>query len=206
MTEVTFKQRREPDNSLLVLNQALMDALREYLPDESTVAIRFDLPDTETPPEIPTVSVFLYQLQEDLELRAGEPRQYVPEQKKFLPGRVYIRCSYLITFWDTVDASGADAPAAGPSSQSLQIINCILNALINNRELPGGVSCYTRLMPSEHLNTLGNFWQALGNQPRVCLSYDVTIRMRLSDRNEQAEPVQELIGRVVPKAEEDALE
>lgn len=168
--------KENTEDAIIKLNTALEAVLKVALPE--AVIIRFDLPALDTPVESPTVSVFLYQLTEDLELREGEPRQYVKADKKYKVANVYLRCSYLITYWDPSDGG---ASGQGPDSQQMKVISWITGALINNRELPDGGSLFSRLMPSEHLNSLGNFWQALGNRPRLCLTYDATIRVPLSE-------------------------
>lgn len=171
-------------SAIIKLNTALEDVLKVDLGTD--VIIRFDLPKLDSPVESPTVSVFLYQLTEDLELREGEPRQYVQADKKYAVANVYLRCSYLITYWDPSDGGES---GQGPDSQQMKVISWITGALINNRELPGGGSLFSRLMPSEHLNSLGNFWQALGNRPRLCLTYDATIRVPLNDILPAVDPV-----------------
>lgn len=171
-------------SAIIKLNTALEDVLKVDLGTD--VIIRFDLPKLDSPVESPTVSVFLYQLTEDLELREGEPRQYVKADKKYAVANVYLRCSYLITYWDPSDGGES---GQGPDSQQMKVISWITGALINNRELPGGGSLFSRLMPSEHLNSLGNFWQALGNRPRLCLTYDATIRVPLNDILPAVDPV-----------------
>ena len=171
-------------SAIIKLNTALEDVLKVDLGTD--IIIRFDLPKLDSPVESPTVSVFLYQLTEDLELREGEPRQYVKADKKYAVANVYLRCSYLITYWDPSDGGES---GQGPDSQQMKVISWITGALINNRELPGGGSLFSRLMPSEHLNSLGNFWQALGNRPRLCLTYDATIRVPLNDILPAVDPV-----------------
>ena len=54
-------------SAIIKLNTALEDVLKVDLGTD--VIIRFDLPKLDSPVESPTVSVFLYQLTEDLELR-----------------------------------------------------------------------------------------------------------------------------------------
>ena len=171
-------------SAIIKLNTALEDVLNVGLGTD--VIIRFDLPKLDSPVESPTVSVFLYQLTEDLELREGEPRQYLKGEGKYKVANVYLRCSFLITYWDPSD--GVES-AQGPDSQQMKVISWITGALINNRELPDGGSLFSRLMPSEHLNSLGNFWQALGNRPRLCLTYDATIRVPLNGPEKDLGPV-----------------
>ena len=172
------------EDAIIKLNSALSSALRTHL--DGNIEIRFDLPKLDTQVASPTVSVFLYQLTEDLELREGEPRQYLKGEGKYKVANVYLRCSFLITYWDPSD--GVES-AQGPDSQQMKVISWITGALINNRELPDGGSLFSRLMPSEHLNSLGNFWQALGNRPRLCLTYDATIRVPLNGPEKDLGPV-----------------
>ena len=179
--------KENTEDAIIKLNTALEAVLKVALP--GTAIIRFDLPALDTPVESPTVSVFLYQLTEDLELREGEPRQYVAADRKYKVANVYLRCSYLITSWDPSDGKES---GQGPDSQQMKVISWLTGALINNRELPDGGSLFSRLMPSEHLNSLGNFWQALGNRPRLCLTYDATIRVPLSENTPNVDPVDKI--------------
>jgi hypothetical protein len=168
------------DETLINLNRSIESALNKYLPEG--VAIRFDLPAKDENSDIPTVCVFLFDIQEDLQLRAGEGRQYVQATGKLLPGYVNIRCRYLITYFEPPQSKSSDSPASRADSQALRMINNVLNALVNQRtflDLPGS---YTQVIPpTEQLNSLGNFWQAVGNTPRLCLSYMVTVPLRLTD-------------------------
>lgn len=168
------------DTTLIELNVAIEAALREYLPTD--VAIRFDLPPKDSTPDVPTVCVFLYDIQEDLQLRVGERRQYVSATGQFVPGYVNIRCCYLVTYFEVAQSSSSDSPSSQANSQSLIIINNVLNALVNHRSFSSLPGAYLRVIPpSEQLNSLGNFWQAVGNTPRLCLSYMVTVPLKLTD-------------------------
>lgn len=61
-------------------------------------------------------------------------------------------------------------------NQAIVIMNQVLNALINNRQLAAIPGAYTRVIPPrEGLNSLGNFWQSLGNRPRLVLNYAATV-------------------------------
>lgn len=176
------------DMTLIELNRAIEDALSAYLP--SGVAIRFDLPPKDEDPDVPTVCVFLYDIQEDLQLRMGEARQFVASSGQLLPGYVNIRCNYLVTYFEPPQGSSSDSPASQADSQALMIINNVLNALINRRSFPSLPGSYLRIIPpAEQLNSLGNFWQAVGNTPRLCLSYMVTVPVRLTDTGITYTPV-----------------
>ncbi|MGY5956522.1 Pvc16 family protein [Kosakonia sp. BK9b] len=176
------------DTTLINLNVAIEAALREYLP--SDVAIRFDLPPKDSTPDVPTVCIFLYDIQEDLQLRVGEGRKFNSTTGVFAPGYVNIRCCYLVTYFEVTQSSSSDSPLSQANSQSLIIINNVLNALVNNRSFSTLPGTYLRVIPpSEQLNSLGNFWQAVGNTPRLCLSYMVTVPLKLTDLQTTYTPV-----------------
>ncbi|MPY24375.1 Pvc16 family protein [Shewanella sp. YLB-07] len=174
------------DMSIISVNQALNDALLEYLDD--SIVIRFDLPDPDNLPAEPVISVFLYDLHEDLRLNTAESRQY--SQGILVPGNINVCCNYLITYWDA-QAVSSGGPGSEPASQAMVVMNQVMNALINHRQLAGIPGAFTRVMPpKEELNSLGNFWQSLGNKPRLVLNYSVTVPVSLTDRNDNVPSVQ----------------
>lgn len=174
---------KESNTIIIDVNMALQAALTEYL--DSAVAIRFDLPNPEDLPPTPVVSVFLYDMCEDLELRMGESRSY--HDGRLRPGKVNVCCSYLITYWDSSQSSGNDGPGGGPNNQAMLVMNQVLNALINNRELKEIPGAYTRVIPpkNEGLFSLGSFWQSLGNKPRLLLNYAVTVPVALYGKGDE---------------------
>jgi len=176
------------DMTLIELNTAIEQALIAYLPDG--VTIRFDMPQKDEKPDVPTVCVFLYDIQEDLQLRSGEARQYVQASGQLLPGYVNIRCCYLVTYFEPTQSTSSDSPSSRADSQALRIVNNVLNALVNQRSFPSLPGSYLRVIPpAEQLNSLGNFWQAVGNTPQLCLSYMVTVPLRLADDQTTYTPV-----------------
>lgn len=166
-----------PSNTTVIdVNRAIQDALQAYL--DAAVSIRFDLPDPENLPADPVVSVFLYDMYEDLSLRAGEARTY--SAGVMLPGRVNVCCNYLITYWDNASSASNDSPAGAPDNQAMRVMNQVLNALINHRSLPSLPGAYTRVIPPrDGLFSLSGFWQSLGNRPRLLLNYSVTVPVTL---------------------------
>lgn len=176
------------DSALIELNKKIQKALQAYLPEDFTTrsgAIRFDMIDKDNLPSDPTVCVFLYDIQEDLELRHGQPRQYQPLNSSFAPRQAHVRCCYLLTYWEK-QGSGPITP----DGQAFQVMNMALNALLN-MQLQGWPSAFLRVIaPSEHLSSLGNFWQSLGDKPRLCLNFTVTIPIELGlEEDEHAVPV-----------------
>ncbi|RQR51995.1 DUF4255 domain-containing protein [Burkholderia sp. Bp9126] len=180
----------EIDQTLIRLNKCIENLLKAYVPEAGgpfpNIEIRFDLPKADAPPMQATISVFLYDIQEDLQLRtSAEPRGYDISVGMLMPGFARVRCRYLITYWP-VSASDEENTGMRSDGEQIRAINRMLNALLNHRtfkDLPGS---YTRVIPpSEHLESLGTFWQALGNKPRLCLSYAVTVPIRLLSQKDE---------------------
>ncbi|NMM02413.1 DUF4255 domain-containing protein [Paraburkholderia sp. RP-4-7] len=178
------------DTAIINVNNALNEALMSYV--SPAVAITFDLPDLDNLPADPTLSVFLYEIHEDLQLRTAQARVAVrnPDNNTvaILPGRVNVNCNYLITYWDSPQTTGAvGSPGNAPDNQAIKIMNQVVNAVINNRTLPDVPGAYTRMIPpKDELNSLGNFWQSLDNKPRLSLYLSVTVPIVLTDKNDRA--------------------
>ncbi|MCW7549154.1 DUF4255 domain-containing protein [Photorhabdus sp. APURE] len=194
------------DNAIIEINQALNTILSQYLDIAGQkIDIRFDLPEINSIQSEPTVSVFLYDIHEDLQLRSAESRRYNPATNTLLPGWVNINCNYLITYWDaSKPSSDSSSPDSQPNNQAAQVMTRVLNALINNRQLTGIPGAYTRVIPQqENLNSLGNFWQSLGNRPRLSLLYSITVPMRLQDIKDNMTPISQISTSVVQKTSLD---
>lgn len=173
------------EDTLLLLNEQLEEAIQRYLPapERKVMTIRFDLPEQEQV-DAPTISVFLYDIQEDLQLRSSASRVGHADGSGSTPGYVQVRCCYLITYWDSTRGGGSPV-RVGARSDAMRRMNYVLNALVNHRSLPNMPNAYCRVLPpAEHLNSLGGFWQALGNKPRLSLSYMVTVPICLTSSEE----------------------
>lgn len=172
-------------NAIIEVNKALQTVLQQYLDPESSgsIDIRFDLPDVNSIQSTPTVSVFLYDVHEDLQLRQSEPVRLNVTTSMLRAGWVNLSCNYLITYWEAQStASDGSGPDSSPDNQAAQVMTRTLQALLNNRELGGIAGAYSRIVPpQENLNSLGNFWQALGNRPRLSLMYSVTVPILLDN-------------------------
>ncbi|MCT8343448.1 DUF4255 domain-containing protein [Photorhabdus kleinii] len=199
------------DNIIIEVNKALNAILSQYLQiPGSQIDIRFDLPEINSTQSEPTVSVFLYDIHEDLQLRTAEPRRYNPATSILLPGWVNINCNYLITYWDAnKPSSDSSSPDSQPDNQAAQVMTRVLNALINNRQLTGIPGAYTRVIPQqENLNSLGNFWQALGNRPQLSLLYSITVpmKMKLKDIENSVIPINQISASVDQKSSLDSAQ
>jgi hypothetical protein len=188
------------DTTIIELNSAIDAAIRLYLPTDPPIDIVFDIPDPEKTPEAPTVSVFLFDLQEDLELRASQQRVWDKTSHRLNPGFVNVACRYLITYWGTVNEGSGSPLTASPDSQNIRIMNAVMNALINHRSFPTLPGSFTRIIPPMDLNSLGTFWQALGNKPRLCLGYSCTVPVALNDGKDLTPVGKDFELEVIPKA------
>lgn len=139
---------------------------------ESDEQVSFRPPGEEAKPNALSVNLFLYDVRENRELRTND---WVDEERD---GRVTRRraprridCSYLITAW-----------AGDPLSEHL-LLGQVMEALIRHAAIPDellvgrlrGQAVPTSLLQASSLQSLGEFWQALGNKPRAVLNYTVTI-------------------------------
>lgn len=166
------------DTAVITLNQQLEQAIQAYVP--AGIELDFNIPTAEVTPASPTINIFLYSVQEDLALRSSVSRNYVPATGNLDPAYVNIRCDYLITYWDATACTNVSAA----DSQSMQVMNCVLNALINTREISGIPNSYTRVISPSELHGLSTFWQALGNKPRLCLNYSATVPVQLTNKHD----------------------
>lgn len=186
--------------TLVDVNNAMNKMLRAYMNED--VAIRFDLPDVDATQSDAAISVFLYDIHEDLQLRTAESRVFNAGSERLSPGWANVKCNYLITYWEsTGPATDAGNPDSQPDNQAIKVMSQVLAALINNRQLADIPGAYTQVMsPKENLNSLGNFWQSLGNRPRLSLNYCVTVPISLSDKGDRVTPMESFSITVEPKA------
>ena len=185
------------DQAILNANTALYNVIKDYLPEDQTIDVVFDLPDMDKLPSDPTLSVFLYEIHEDLQLRTGQVRgvKIANDNKTATINSswVNVNCNYLITYWDTTETVGQGSPGSSSSSQAITIMNYVVNALINNRQLVTDDLPYSyvrMIAPKDELNSLGNFWQSLGNKPRLSLQASVTVPLMLNNQQDNILTVQ----------------
>jgi len=170
------------------LDQTLRALLKKELPPElispqsgTPVTFSFIAPDAQFPPSavtLPVVDLFLYDVRENRELRSNER----PVQRQDNGPATYQRwpvrvdCSYLITAWP------GDATSA---QDEHRLLGEVMQALLRYTLLPADVlqgSLQEQEPPPRamslqpgHLQSVGEFWQALGGKPRAALHYTVTI-------------------------------
>lgn len=176
------------------LDSTLEQLLTRELPDlqrstETNVAISFDMPiDIK---QKPAINLFLYDVRENLELRSSEwsvqRRENGTAVKKRPPARV--DCSYLITAW-----ASSDDP-----QQEHHLLGEVMKLLLRYQTLPeailqGSLKGQERLpiavgLRSSYLQSLGEFWQAIGGRPKVALNYTVTIGVPVDDDEPEEFPI-----------------
>jgi hypothetical protein len=129
---------------------------------------------------LPAIDLFLYDVRENLELRNTEwivdHREDGTATRRRAPIRV--DCSYLITAW-----SGADAKSSAIDEHFL--LSEVMKVLLRHPTIPevllqGSLKGQAPPLPSStlqpgRLQSLGEFWQALGGKPKAALNYTVTI-------------------------------
>lgn len=161
----------------LLLRHELPPALLEQ------VAISFAAPDADFPPAavtLPAIDLFLYDIRENLELRNTawiiERRGDGTATKRRSPVR--IDCSYLITAWSSESSSTRAMDEHRLLSEVIRVLvrhpvlpEVLLQGSLRGQEPPTPSSS---LQPGR-LQSVAEFWQALGGKAKAALNYTVTI-------------------------------
>jgi hypothetical protein len=167
------------------LDESLSSLLRRDLPPglAEKIQISFATPDDQFPPQsvtLPAIDLFLYDIRENLELRSNEPiyqRRSDGTAVKH-PAPIRVDFSYLITAWPSESVPD-------PAEDEHRLLGEVMRVLLRYRTLPEeileGVLAgqkpdlpVSSLQPGR-LQSLGEFWQALGGKPKAALSYSVTV-------------------------------
>jgi hypothetical protein len=172
------------------LDRSLEELLVRELPSElvstdatTRVTISFATPDDQFPPTsvtLPAIDLFLYDVRENRDLRTNEwivDRQSDGTTTRKRPP-VRVACSYLVTAW----ASGS---STNPALDEHQLLGEVMMVLLRHSTLPqevlqGQLKNQRPPLPAVtlqpgRLQSLGEFWQALGGKPKAALNYTVTI-------------------------------
>ena len=173
------------------LDKTLEALLKEKLPSDlvGQLTISFATPDGQFPPPavtLPAIDLFLYDVRENRELRFNEWTTERTDQGKGIrrqpPARV--DCSYLITAW-------ASESSPNPAQDEHRLLGEVMQVLLRYRQFPSdalrgnlvGQTPPLRIIPLQpgYLQSLGEFWQALGGKPKAALNYSVTVSVDLFD-------------------------
>jgi hypothetical protein len=98
------------------------------------------------------------------------------------PARV--ACSYLITAWPS-------EATPNPAQDEHRLLGEVLRVLLRHPHLPsaylrGGLAGQeppmpTRIIAENRLQSLGEFWQAMGGRPKAALHYGITLSADVFD-------------------------
>jgi hypothetical protein len=170
------------------LDRALKALLKQEMGLEDD-RIRFEAPDESFAPTPPALDLFLYDVRENRELRSNEwivnrdTSGAITKQQP--PARV--DCSYLITAW------------AGDVASEHKLLGDVMRVLLRFPVLPaqvlkGDLAGQTPPLPASVLQpgllqSVGEFWQALGGKPKAALHLTVTVGVEAFPPVEAGRPV-----------------
>jgi hypothetical protein len=181
------------------LDRTVEELLRRELPPAlvEQVAISFGAPDAEFPPAsvtLPAIDLFLYDIRENLELRSTgwivERQDNGTAIKQRAPARV--DCSYMITAWSSESSTTRALDEHRLLSEVMKVL--LRHPTIPEVLLQGSLRGQEPPLPSStlqpgRLQSIGEFWQALGGKPKAALNYTVTIGVALDRPVETEVPV-----------------
>jgi hypothetical protein len=167
------------------LDETIAALLRRDLPPAlvGQVQISFATPDDQFPPQsvtLPAIDLFLYDVRENLELRSNEV--YVERRSDGTATRtqapVRMDFSYLVTAWPSESVPD-------PAEDEHHLLGEVMRVLLRYRTIPEDVlqgvlvgqqpPLPVSSMQPGRLQSLGEFWQALGGKPKAALNYQVTL-------------------------------
>lgn len=164
---------------LKALDRTLKNLLREKLELEDQ-EVSFAAPDDVFGAGAKGLNLFLYDVRENTELRASDWETAEVEGrpvKRRAPRR--IDCSYLITAW------------ALEAEDQHSLLGEAIIALLRERPIPAALipegaqfrrePLPTTILHPGNLQSIGEFWQAMGNKPRAAINLTVTIAVEVFD-------------------------
>jgi hypothetical protein len=174
------------------LDQTLAALLKRELPGRDQITVSFAAPDDQFSVKLPAVDLFLYDVRENLELRSNDD---VLERLGDLTSirirpPVRVDASYLITAWPGPGSGQSDA-----SEDEHMLLGAVMRVLLRYPKLPrellmGSLARQDWPLPVStlqpgRLQSLGEFWQALGGKPKAALNYTVTLPIDVSEPERQ---------------------
>jgi hypothetical protein len=156
------------------------------------IQVSFEAPDDQFPPQsvmTPAIDLFLYDVRENVDLRSND--FYLDRHHDGTATRsvapVRVDASYLITAWPREGL-------ANPAEDEHRLLGEVLCALLRHRTLPREVLHgslkgsdlplpVSALQPGR-LQSLGEFWQAMGGKPKAAINYTVTLSVDVNAAEE----------------------
>jgi hypothetical protein len=169
------------------LDRTLEELLKRELPPGivEQVAITFATPDEQFPPTsvtLPAIDLFLYDVRENRELRNNEwlvTRKSDGTATKQRPP-IRVDCSYLITAWPSSNAPN-------PAHDEHHLLGEVMRVILRHPTIPSEMlqvslrdqqpDLPTVSIQPGKLQSLAEFWQALGGKPKAALNYTVTMAL-----------------------------
>ena len=166
---------------------ATLEALVESELAVENVDVSFAAPDETFPPQgvsPPAISFFLYDVRENYDLRTNQWDQERQDNGMITRKRPPVRvdCSYLITAWPGDVANAAE--------DEHRLLGLVMKVLLAHPQIPqeylrgefvGQVPpLRTKIIAEHQLQSLGEFWQAMGGKPKATLNYKVTISVDIA--------------------------
>ncbi|MCA9422771.1 MAG: DUF4255 domain-containing protein [Nitrospira sp.] len=186
------------------LDQTIETLLKRELPPNlaDQITISFAPPDGEFPPSsvsLPAIDLFLYDIRENKDLRSifwdFERNANGKGKKKRDPVRVDF--SYFITAWPS---ESVPTPVHDEHWLLGETMKILLRHEIFPEEILQGTLIGQKpsipvlsLQPS-HLQSIGEFWQALGGKPKAALNYTVTLSIDPFQATEVPLVLEKIIG------------
>lgn len=169
MNEIVTAQDVTKNQTPLIeqINQAFMSRLKEdqFL---ANLEYYFRIPAEKEIFSKPSLSFYLFDVHQDLRLRQGEHVHAVRAGEDD-PHLYWLSFNYLITYWDNATLQ------TSPDSQYSEFLDALLMKLMTPLELPGFPEAQCRfIQTSEHVNSVGTFWQSIGQHPHLALTYEIT--------------------------------
>jgi hypothetical protein len=170
------------------LDQTLAALLKRELPGRDQITVSFAAPDDQFSVKLPAVDLFLYDLRENLELRSNDDliERHSDGTAIRRQPPVRVDASYLITAWPGGAGGHSDS-----SEDEHRLLGSVMRALLRFRKLPrdllkGSLANQELPLPVSSLHpgrlqSLGEFWQALGGKPKAALNYTVTLCVDASE-------------------------
>ncbi|MDH3445481.1 MAG: DUF4255 domain-containing protein [Deltaproteobacteria bacterium] len=167
------------------LDETIAALLQRDLPAAlaQQVQISFATPDDQFPPQsvtLPAIDLFLYDVRENLELRSNDISIDRRGDGTAMRSRAPVRVdfSYLVTAWPSESVPD-------PAEDEHRLLGEVMRVLLRYRTIPGEVlqgelqeqapiPPISSLQPGR-LQSLGEFWQAVGGKPKAALNYQVTL-------------------------------
>lgn len=170
------------------LDRTIGELLQRGLPPAlvDQLSISFATPDNDFPPvgtTLPAVNFFLYDMRENLELRKAEwevTRDSNGDFERIRPPK-RLDCSYLVTAWARESSTQAfdEHRLLGEVMQVLVRYTKLPEEILQGDLIDQKVALPTSSLRAGHLQSLGEFWQALGGKPKIALHYTVTLSLQV---------------------------